>query len=151
MKNTKNNKIAIQIGVKALIFNKSGKVLLLKCVPHENSRIYWDMPGGRMEKNESLLNCLRREVFEETCIKKIKIGEIIAVQEFQCDCKRVIRLTYVSRVTSESVIKLSSEHSEYKWASLDELAGIKNLDNYLRQILKDKSRLSLIKSFINKG
>ncbi len=151
MKSLKNNKIIIQVGVKALIFNKEDKVLLLKCVCRENSGKYWDMPGGRIEGNESLLNNLKREIFEETGLKTVKFGEVVAVQEFLHDNKHIVRLTYVARVTSKKPLKLSEEHSEYKWFDLIELSRLKDLDKYLRLILKDKGRMSLIESLRNKG
>ena len=148
---TNINKIIIQVGVKALIFNKEGKVLLLKCVIRENSGIYWDMPGGRIEGRESLLNNLKREIFEETGLKIAKFGEVIAVQEFLHDNKHILRLTYVARVTSKKPLRLSEEHSEYKWFDLNELHKLRDLDKYLKLILKDKEKVSLMKLFINKG
>ncbi|MEI8338070.1 MAG: NUDIX hydrolase [bacterium] len=151
MKTIKNSKIIIQVGVKALILNKDGKILLLKCVLRENSGIYWDMPGGRIEGKESLVNNLKREIFEETKLVTVKIGKVLAVQEFLHDNKHIMRLTYVARVTSTKSLRLSNEHSEYKWFDLSEIHKLRNLDKYLKLILKDKIKLSLIESYINKG
>lgn len=53
------------VGVKALIFNEEGRVLLLER-DHPIKKIYWDIPGGRLHKGESLMDTLVREVKEET-------------------------------------------------------------------------------------
>ena len=151
MKTTKKQQIIVQIGVKALIFNKEDKVLLLKCVPRENSGVYWDMPGGRIQGKESLASNLKREIFEETGLKGINIGKIVGVQEFQHEHKHIIRLTYVARVTSIKKIMLSDEHSEYKWFSLSELSKQTNLDRYLRILIKDKEVVSFIRSYLDKS
>ena len=63
-----------QIGVKALITNESGDVLLLKS-NDKNFRFagksYWDMPGGRI-KYKGIEETLKQEILEETGIKKMK-------------------------------------------------------------------------------
>lgn len=53
------------VGVKALIFNTEGEVLLLER-DHPIKKMYWDIPGGRLQKGESLMDTLVREVKEET-------------------------------------------------------------------------------------
>jgi 8-oxo-dGTP diphosphatase len=62
------------IGV-AVIVIKNGKVLLGK---RKNSHGdgTWAFPGGHLEFNESIKNCARREIFEETGIqiKNLRYG-----------------------------------------------------------------------------
>ncbi len=52
---------AFQISVKGLCRDAEGKVLLMR----EESGV-WELPGGRMERGEDLLETLRRECREET-------------------------------------------------------------------------------------
>ncbi|MFA6474548.1 MAG: NUDIX hydrolase [Patescibacteria group bacterium] len=50
-----------QISVKGLFANAEGKLLMMQ---EDNGR--WDFPGGRIQKGEDLIDCLKRECLEET-------------------------------------------------------------------------------------
>ncbi len=39
----------------------------------------WDLPKGKVEKDETLQECAKREVKEETGVKKIKVGNLVGV------------------------------------------------------------------------
>jgi len=58
------------LGVKALIFNSANKMLLLERHP-PSKKMYWDIPGGRLQRGESLMETLKREVKEETGLDQI--------------------------------------------------------------------------------
>jgi len=49
-----------QISVKGLFFNTGGKLLMVK-----ESTGVWELPGGRMNKEEQFVECLKRECMEE--------------------------------------------------------------------------------------
>lgn len=55
--------LQIRRGTKALI-STSDRVLLIK-EQHTDGSPFWTFPGGGVKTNESLINCLTREVFEE--------------------------------------------------------------------------------------
>ncbi len=146
-----HNNLKLQVGVKALIFNKNKDILLLKRIPERKGEdSCWDIPGGRINNNRSLLSNLLREIKEETSLNSISNPVILSAQDVFFRGSRIVRVTYVARVTSSRVVKLSSEHSEYKWVKFDDLMKIKDLDKHVRIIIKDKDKVSLIKSFINK-
>jgi 8-oxo-dGTP pyrophosphatase MutT (NUDIX family) len=54
-----------QIGIKGLIRNEQGQILLLKIPAWGGNPDYWDLPGGRMEPGETFEQTLRRELKEE--------------------------------------------------------------------------------------
>jgi 8-oxo-dGTP pyrophosphatase MutT (NUDIX family) len=54
-----------------LVINKSGEVLLIF------RRGKWDLPKGKLDGNESLIECAVREVQEETGLKNLEIGKEI--------------------------------------------------------------------------
>ncbi len=60
---------AFEISVKALIFDEKGGLLFTK---DELNR--WDLPGGRIDKNEDVQNCLRREIMEELGVNAVNIN-----------------------------------------------------------------------------
>lgn len=68
MKNHKED--CFHLGVKALILNPEGKILLLER-HHASKGLYWDLPGGRLQKEESQIEALFREVKEETGLDHI--------------------------------------------------------------------------------
>jgi len=62
------------LGIKALIRNQTGEVLLMQVNPAKlngTRKDYWDLPGGRIQKGDSVEDTLKREVLEETGIVEI--------------------------------------------------------------------------------
>lgn len=64
------------LGIKALIRNSSGRILLLKVNKEKlkgfQGEPYWDIPGGRIQKGSTVDETLIREVEEEIGAKEIK-------------------------------------------------------------------------------
>jgi 8-oxo-dGTP diphosphatase len=151
----KNTRI-LQVGVKSLIYKKNKGFLLLRRNPSKylGKVDLWDVPGGRIETSASLLRNLAREVKEETGISEVSREKMLGAQDilwtnFEGKNVHLVRLTYISHVTSDKV-KLSDEHTEYKWASIADLAKTKDLDAYLKQLLKDKAIMSFIKDYCDR-
>jgi len=114
------------VGVKALITNSKGEVLVLRAVPHRPSqkfKPYWDLPGGKMN-NDDIRGTLFREVEEETGIGGFSIGNLIGVTVSNIklnDGKNgLLYVVYGCRLGSDSRIILSKEHSEYRWVNRNE-------------------------------
>lgn len=55
-----------QVGIKALIRNASGDILLTREMNHDT--VWWDIPGGRMDEGETMQNALIRELAEEVSL-----------------------------------------------------------------------------------
>lgn len=68
-----------QIGVKALVRGEEGKILLVHEAKHGES--WWDIPGGRMEPGEDLLQTLQRELHEEISVTEIASAKLSSVQK----------------------------------------------------------------------
>lgn len=109
---------------------------------------HWDFPKGNVEKGESELETVKREVLEETGIDKIEIidGFKERVGYYYRMKGNLIYKTvnyYLAR-TDQKELKLSYEHEDYAWVTVDEaLKYIKHKNsidvlNKAYQYLKNK-------------
>lgn len=114
------------IGVKGLIQNSQGQLLLLKADVSQHSRgtpAYWDIPGGRIDEGESVLDALKREIKEETGIAKLETYQFFTavVSNHQIPQGRqqigLVLMIYVVKIPAKSIVKISKEHTEYEWVS----------------------------------
>lgn len=126
----------LQVGVKVLIEN-DGQYLLLEragVMPTDNGW-YWDIPGGRINEGEPLLEALAREVLEETGMTLTGNPELFMAQDIFVDAKglHVVRLTY--RGSASGNVVLSDEHQSYKWVGEEELLS-DSIDPYLKKALQ---------------
>lgn len=119
----------IQVAVKAIIFNSKNQVLVLceALRPGRTQAGKYGLPGGRVNTGEHYLDALHREVLEETSLN-IQIGEIVYSGEWRPVIKgvthQIIGMFFVCKIKS-GVIKLSSEHNDYKWISQDQIGDFK--------------------------
>jgi 8-oxo-dGTP diphosphatase len=109
------------VGVKALITDSEGEVLVLKKVPDSYGHKfapYWDLPGGRI-RDKSVRKTLLRELEEELGVKNLIIMKILgaAVANFKINGGRdsLLFIVYGCRLPKGTELRLSEEHSEYKW------------------------------------
>ena len=69
-------------GVGIIVLNKENQVFVGK--RKDNPGDKWQMPQGGVDKGESYINAMKRELFEETSIKNIKIlKEIDRIYEYE--------------------------------------------------------------------
>lgn len=117
-----------QLGIKALIRNARGEVLLLQVntdslLGHEGGA-YWDIPGGRVHRGQSIEETLLREIEEETGLTEIAIagsvGQVLSnirIPRREGGDTGLILWVYECRIEEESEIRLSSEHGAYEWVN----------------------------------
>lgn len=123
------------ISVYAIIRNEKGEFLLLR--RSENSRTNpgkWDLPGGKVNQAESLKEGVVREVWEETGIS-ISPVEIAGEVNFELPRKKVIAIVFNGGYVVSDV-KLSYEHIEYAWISLEDILGMESLPAYFRDFFE---------------
>ncbi len=122
-----NTFMELQVGVKVLIRNDTGKYLFLKREqPLSDGTYSWDIPGGRIYSDEPILAGLKREVLEETGIDISNTTlQILNSQDIFITNNNlhVVRLTYVANCLNEAII-LSDEHSEYRYLSLTQAMAL---------------------------
>lgn len=123
--NTKLESIA-----KILIIDGDGNVLTLTLSEHlkyPEKSYQPDLPGGIVDAGESENLGVIREVQEECGIDldPAKIQLVYAETTYdKKDDKSVTKLLYITHLDNTPAVKLSWEHSDYKWVSVAELHNI---------------------------
>lgn len=119
------------LGIKGLIRNDEGKILLLQVNKEKLSRAkeaYWDIPGGRIQRGETAEATLRREVEEET-----GITELTNIQSFSMTLANIripqpqgdvglILWVFTCDAPMRKDVVLSDEHIDLAWFSPAEAA-----------------------------
>ena len=131
----------LQVGVKAVLRNSEGKILLMKINAEKYPEVgaKWDIAGGRIDPGSTLLENLKREVKEETNLVMKGEPKLLAAQDIlRVEGKHVVRLTYT--VEAEGEVVLDEEHTEFKWFTLDEIRAMSedDLDIYFKELLDQK-------------
>ena len=104
------------------IVRKNSKFLLGLRTPGGDIGGYWEFPGGKCEAGETHQQALIREYEEELAVR-ISVGQFIAHKHFQ-DEHHDFDLFAYEVIIPEKQTCVSSEHSELKWFSIDELQNI---------------------------
>lgn len=88
----------------------------------DNAKAYpgmWDFPGGRADLGETFREAAIRETEEETGLKVVLGPEVKT--DIHEEERRVLTLHYFIPESFEGDIKLSSEHTDYKWLTKEEV------------------------------
>ncbi len=95
---------------------RNNKFLLLK---RTTEPAIWAPPGGRLERDEPPVQGLKREIREETGFE-IEVVAPVTVWFGQWKGRPLLSIDYLVRVTGGE-FRLSSEHSDAIWVTLEEL------------------------------
>lgn len=115
------------ISLKAMIQNDDGRILFL--VKEREGGKYLDLPGGRMEEDDTFESTLKRELEEELSL----IGNIDIIKQvgdvwelpskFMKNGNKQLVITFLIK-THTSDISLSDEHTEHLWVGKDDLKNL---------------------------
>ncbi len=105
------------VGVKGIV-KVGDSVLVLKKGSGDSA--YWDIPGGRIDDNETLEETLKRELSEELpSLRGYKIGDVVSAYRLSKnidDDKALVLIFY--RVEAENFeVTLSEEHAAFQWVT----------------------------------
>jgi 8-oxo-dGTP pyrophosphatase MutT (NUDIX family) len=117
----------LPVSIKAIIVDDN-KILCLK-----NERNEWDFPGGKINFNEDVEACLKREVKEEVNLD-IKNLNILKSFNLKFNSVPVFIVVYSANISCDSSIFVSFEHSDYNFFSKHEINDLNMSKDYKKLI-----------------
>jgi len=104
----------------AVIGDRTGKILIARRLMAGSMGGLWEFPGGKIEANETVVECIVREIREELAVTVIVEEPLIAIEHSYED----FHLTLIAHLcslasTSEKPIPLAA--SEIRWVKLTEI------------------------------
>lgn len=123
--------------------------LTVLCLIHQGERLLlqnrrkkdwdgWTLPGGHIEKGESIVDAVVREMQEETGLT-IHSPKLCGIKQFPIENGRY--LVFLFRTESFSGEVRSSDEGEMRWISRSELSDfntVNDFDELLRVMLDDR-------------
>lgn len=120
----------IKTVAKVVLIDDSDRVLMLKRSDYMKKFAgEWDFPGGHLKSNESLLDGLKREVKEET---DLEIDDVTMI-EVQGN------LHFFFANYDSSPVKISHEHTDYKFFEKNELDSSQKFQKIALKALEMKN------------
>ena len=133
-----DQKLPMRIGVGIVVLNSKDEVFVGK--RKDNPIDKWQMPQGGVDEGEDYLSAMKRELYEETSIKKIKIlKKIDKMLEYELPNNLIgiiwkgkfrgqRQKWFITRfVGDESEINLNTKHPEFiewKWLPINMLPEV---------------------------
>ncbi|YAI81904.1 MAG: 8-oxo-dGTP diphosphatase MutT [cyanobacterium endosymbiont of Rhopalodia sterrenbergii] len=106
-----------KIGV-AVIYNESGQILIDRRLKKGLLGGLWEFPGGKLELNETVENCIKREILEEIDLK-IRVGKHLITLDHAYTHFKVTLIVHHCRYLTGKPKLIRCE--EIRWVTLDEI------------------------------
>lgn len=104
--------------VAVILENEFGDILIAKRKKGKELEGYWEFPGGKVEKNETPENSLKREIKEEMNID-ICVGSFVGESIHKYERGTIRLLAYKGNIIRGEITLL--DHAEYRWVKYKEL------------------------------
>lgn len=102
------------VTVTRALVESNGRFLLVRRAKWDTLPGRWELPGGKVDRGEKVLQGLAREVEEETGLM-VASTRLLSVREMISPRGRSVR-EYVYVVSAIGAVSLSREHDAYVWA-----------------------------------
>jgi len=139
----RNGKISphhrVSKSVGAVVLNNTFQTLLV----FQKKNTYWEFPKGKMEAGEREIDTLQREIYEETGIRKfrmVKDFRKVMYYDFRYKGQKIRRKVIYYLIKTGDAVKISEEHTDFVWLSLDKA----------KAQLKHKNQIILIDEVIRR-
>lgn len=117
-----------QVGIKGIIRNDDGNILLLRRNGDGGYERHWDIPGGRMEPGESFEQALARELSEEIGATHIGAPKFLAVALSNITIPTLhgrtplVLIAYEIKMSNDFEVHLGEDEDEFDWVEAREAA-----------------------------
>jgi 8-oxo-dGTP diphosphatase len=109
------------INVTCAIIYFNDKILVTQRSEKMKLPLKWEFPGGKLEEDESEIDCIKREIREEINIE-IKVLEKLSNSIYDYGTFKINLIPFISTYVSGEIIL--SEHRDYKIIDKSELLGL---------------------------
>jgi 8-oxo-dGTP diphosphatase len=116
------------VAVGAFVFDRQGRVLLIERGKPPGEGL-WTVPGGRLDRGETLAQAVAREVREETGLI-VEVGALACVVERMGDDFHFVILDYLARVIGGE-LAAGSDARDARFVTDQELARLPVTDGLL--------------------
>ena len=133
-----SKKLPLRNGVGIVVLNKNNQVFVAKRI--DNSKNFWQMPQGGVDKNEDYLVAAYRELEEETSIKNIDlVKELDGLISYELP-KHLLGVIWKGKyrgqeqkwfvvrfLGNDSEININTDHPEFcewKWVELENITDL---------------------------
>lgn len=110
-----------QIEVVGAVIFSDNKVLCAQRNENMSLPLMWEFPGGKIEKNESEIEALKREINEEM-LCDLEVGNKITSTTYKYDFGIVNLHTYKCKLKEK--MPTLTEHKSIKWLNIHELESL---------------------------
>lgn len=115
------------LAVRVLLTDQDGKILILKrSTDSKTNPGKWELPGGKVNQDESFDHALIREVYEETNLK-ITLEHVVGASEQNLHIIRAVHIIMSGKII-EGELNLSSEHEGYAWVRMETISDYELAD-----------------------
>ena len=130
--------LPLRSGVGIVILNKENKIFVAKRI--DNSKNFWQMPQGGVDKDEDFLSAAYRELEEETSIKDVELIKeidetltyelpkhllgIIWKGKYKGQKQKWFIMRYLGTDDKININTKKPEFLEWKWIDLDKLTEV---------------------------
>ena len=108
-----------------LLKNEENQYLVARRSVDQSIAGYWEFPGGKVEPNETIAECLIREIREELALEVIPGDEIVRVDyNYDHGQFQIIGIAAILSVSSSPQLQV---HDQIRWLKLEDMHQVKLL------------------------
>ncbi|USB33371.1 NUDIX domain-containing protein [Paenibacillus sp. YPG26] len=135
---------------------KDNSILL---VEYDDNGIHYNLPGGGLERGETIVDGVTREVYEETR-SEVEVGELALIYEFaphkqsgdySVNESHGLHLIFECKLINSSIPKLPPQPDPHqvavKWIPVDKLESIlliPNISEQIKEYVNNRRTIALI-------